>query len=131
MNTEARREYARRWAAEDRKRNPEKYRRHAEKYRVAAREWARLDRKLNPVKYQRKSWKQRGYPEPTRPCPAVCEVCGDPPGKKSLNLEHCHLTWMFRGWLCSNCNTALGLLKESSDRCIALARYIRSWELIL
>jgi hypothetical protein len=120
---EARREYARRWAAEDRKKDPEKsrarqrehYHKHKDKTRATRNERARI--------YGRKGV------EPTRPCPERCEVCDSLPGKKSLSMDHCHLTGVFRGWLCSNCNTALGLLKESSDRCVALARYIRGHQL--
>jgi hypothetical protein len=44
-------------------------------------------------------------------------------------LDHEHLTGEFRGWLCHHCNTALGLLQDSSDRCIALARYLREKQL--
>lgn len=54
-----------------------------------------------------------GMPEPTRPCPERCEICGARPGKRALHLDHDHLTGMFRGWLCSNCNTAIGLLRDS------------------
>ena len=63
----------------------------------------------------------------TPPRPAVCEVCGDPPSaKKALCLDHEHLTGTFRGWLCHRCNTAIGLLRDSSDLCVALARYLRA-----
>lgn len=56
-----------------------------------------------------------GMPEPTRPCPDVCELCGDPPGKNRLALDHDHATGKFRGWLCMKCNTALGMLKDRID----------------
>lgn len=31
---------------------------------------------------------------------------------KKLSVDHCHKTGKVRGLLCSNCNTAIGLLKE-------------------
>ena len=58
---------------------------------------------------------RKKLPVPTRPEPRGCELCGEPPGKKSLNIDHCHATHAFRGWLCSGCNTALGRLGDNLD----------------
>src|SRR5271166_1763480 len=55
--------------------------------------------------------KSRGMPEPTRPCPAVCECCGKPEKRLDrfgLSLVHCHVTGIFRGWLCDRCNVGIG-----------------------
>src|SRR5882672_2141911 len=54
--------------------------------------------------YQRKK-----LPTPTRPRPALCELCGQKPpeGKKQLHLDHDHIAGDFRGWLCSVCNMSL------------------------
>jgi hypothetical protein len=30
-------------------------------------------------------------------------------------LDHSHITGKIRGWLCDNCNTAIGKLKESPE----------------
>lgn len=43
----------------------------------------------------------------------VCAICGRGPGKKALHVDHNHETGEVRGLLCSNCNTAIGLLGES------------------
>ena len=40
---------------------------------------------------------------------APCECCGK---AARLNLDHCHITGRFRGWLCRECNLALGLLSD-------------------
>lgn len=70
--------------------------------------------------------RNRGLPEPTRPCPEVCENCGRPPGKKSLALDHCHATGRFRGWLCGSCNITLGHMKDSPALLRSLAVYLES-----
>ena len=33
--------------------------------------------------------------------------------KNSIQLDHCHETNTFRGWLCNSCNTGLGKLKDN------------------
>jgi Recombination endonuclease VII len=46
-----------------------------------------------------------------------CAICRSPfndKGKrKSLHVDHCHLTKKFRGLLCNQCNLGIGLFKES------------------
>ena len=39
-------------------------------------------------------------------------------------IDHCHKTGKVRGLLCSNCNTALGLLKDSKERLLSAIRYL-------
>lgn len=58
------------------------------------------------------SRRRYGIPEPTRPCPDSCECCGDLPGKKALSADHDHVTGLFRGWLCLNCNIGIGKLGD-------------------
>jgi hypothetical protein len=51
----------------------------------------------------------------------LCKICRNPEtsidkssGKiKSLAIDHCHQTNRIRGLLCSNCNRALGLFRDS------------------
>src|SRR5882672_3965660 len=43
--------------------------------------------------------------------PANCEACGQE--LKKPNLDHCHATGCFRGWLCNRCNLALGLAGDT------------------
>jgi hypothetical protein len=42
----------------------------------------------------------------------VCKLCGKPPSKKRLAVDHCHKTGKIRGLLCSFCNTGIGMLKD-------------------
>lgn len=44
-----------------------------------------------------------------------CDLCGKPPGKRRLCLDHCHKTGRFRGWLCDNCNGSLGHLGDTVE----------------
>ena len=50
-----------------------------------------------------------------RPKVLVCPICNDTVDGNYARLDHCHSTGVIRGWLCDNCNTALGKLKESKE----------------
>lgn len=76
------------------------------------------------VREKMREHKRKGLPQPTRICPSLCECCGNIPGKNSLHLDHCHLTGLFRGWLCGKCNMALGLLGDNAAGVANLARYV-------
>ena len=58
----------------------------------------------------------------------ACKLCGinetESSGKGLLHIDHCHRTGKVRGLLCSNCNTALGLLQDSPSLIIAAFNYI-------
>ena len=45
------------------------------------------------------------------PQPDTCECCGKKTEK--LNLDHCHHTGKFRGWLCRECNVGIGHLGDN------------------
>lgn len=42
----------------------------------------------------------------------VCAICQRLPAKGNLDVDHCHKTKKFRGFLCRACNTALGKFQE-------------------
>lgn len=47
-----------------------------------------------------------------------CSICGSTislGGLRRLALDHDHVTGKFRGGLCSNCNTALGMFKDDPE----------------
>lgn len=60
-----------------------------------------------------------------RVMPNECEVCGgkEPNGKR-LNFDHCHCSFLFRGWICGRCNRLLGAAKDSASLLRKLADYI-------
>jgi hypothetical protein len=45
------------------------------------------------------------------PKPECCDLCGTK--TKHLNVDHCHETLTFRGWLCHYCNTGIGSLGDN------------------
>lgn len=51
-----------------------------------------------------------GIPPAQRPKPAKCDCCRQ---KAKLVLDHCHVSGVFRGWLCNKCNLGLGLFNDS------------------
>jgi hypothetical protein len=66
------------------------------------------------------------------PEPANCEACNTPfiNFKNGACVDHDHNTGLFRGWLCSPCNTALGHAKDSRDRLQMLINYLDKIELL-
>lgn len=119
--SERAREKNRKWAAANPEKAREKNRNSNRKHRTANPEYSRKWRAANP-EYDRT---RRGLPTPTHPCPAVCEACGGPPGKKSLALDHCHSTGGFRGWLCVKCNAAVGMLGDTLPSLMRAAEYLQ------
>lgn len=45
----------------------------------------------------------------------LCLVCGVQPPDGSLVTDHCHNQGHVRGLLCGNCNTGLGMFKDSTE----------------
>ena len=72
----------------------------------------------NSTEYARR-WK--GLPDPSRPKPRLCEAgCG----RAATDYDHCHLTYAFRGWLCNQCNVALGMARDEPALLRSLADYL-------
>jgi len=54
-----------------------------------------------------------------------CAICHKKLTLMSAHLDHDHKTNKVRGILCSNCNTAIGLLNDSVDRTVSAAFYLK------
>jgi len=57
----------------------------------------------------------------------ACAICHstEPCGTGDFHVDHDHGTNKIRGLLCSNCNTALGLFKDSQDSLLSAIQYLR------
>jgi len=71
--------------------------------------------RLGRVRHQLK----KAHPAPVAGTPCTC--CG---AVRKLHIDHCHRTDKFRGWICANCNTMLGLAGESRRGLEAGIRYL-------
>jgi len=61
-----------------------------------------------------------------RPRPEVCDACGGPPDpKRGMHFDHCHKHGHFRGWLCRECNLALGNVRDDPARLLKLVAYLK------
>lgn len=54
----------------------------------------------------------------------ICAICGTPPGKRPLSVDHCHDTGAVRGLLCHACNTGIGFLKDNTDLLKKAIKYL-------
>jgi hypothetical protein len=138
-NSDYLRDYRHKWYVANLARHRESNRKwiaaNPERRREIAREFNRKQRAVNPERAREKLRKWRAsdpsrmrkynrQPEPTRPMPEGCECCGRSSTKKALNLDHCHVSGVFRGWLCSQCNTAIGLLGDNLNGAKRAVRYL-------
>jgi hypothetical protein len=57
-----------------------------------------------------------------------CATCGVSVKKlkRKLAVDHNHTTGKVRGLLCSNCNTALGLVQENKETLVSLISYLET-----
>lgn len=64
---------------------------------------------------------KQNYGPNVPPPPERCEICEQ---KKKLSVDHNHVTGEFRGWLCTNCNTAIGKLGDNSSGVLVALKYL-------
>lgn len=60
---------------------------------------------------------------------SCCAICDrhESKFKYGLYVDHNHKTGNVRGLLCTNCNTAVGAVKESPEMCYATVFYLLSY----
>jgi hypothetical protein len=124
---EKRRAYKRKW----RERNREREAQMAAARRAADRAYFREQdrtksaqwRARHPGKARATQWRSTGLPTPTRPEPEFCEGCARLP-ETVLRLDHDHKTGVFRGWLCHQCNTGLGMLGDTRAALLRTLAYL-------
>lgn len=57
-----------------------------------------------------------------------CEICSKEEVDKNLCVDHCHSTGVIRGYLCKQCNSAIGLLGDNSQSLNKALEYLKSKE---
>lgn len=93
--------------------------------RAAVKKW----QKKNPAKvaeHQRKihyGISEKDYRGRIEKQAGLCAICQTV--LSSPHVDHCHKTGVFRGVLCGNCNTGLGLFKDSPDRLQKAIQYLQ------
>lgn len=57
---------------------------------------------------------------------AICQAA-EPKGRGHWHLDHCHETKQIRGILCHFCNLLLGMAKDSPERLLTAAKYLKTY----
>ena len=138
-NVDKRREYNKKYYAENadkRAENADKKREYDKKYRAEnvdkVRESSKKYYAENIDKFRARSLQNRygigheEYLELFEKQDGKCKICETTSNRKLKHfaVDHCHDTGDVRGLLCSNCNTAIGLLKDNPDLLRTAAKYI-------
>ena len=74
----------------------------------------RLKYGFDVARYQAMVLQQRG----------VCAICGAPPQRRRLDVDHDHKTKVVRGLLCEQCNRGIGKLQDSPEIIGRAIRYL-------
>lgn len=68
-------------------------------------------------------------PVPTIENPYECDCCNKKIiTTKTVQLDHCHETGLFRGWLCKECNISMGNLGDNTNGIMRVIRYMNKTE---
>lgn len=122
--------------------NKQKEIEYAANYRNENKEKIKKDRKDNPDKHKNYNLKRdygitvEDYNSLLEDQNFSCASCGISTTELENNnqwkrhhklvVDHCHETGRIRGLLCNNCNTALGMVKESLAVLEGLKRYVET-----
>lgn len=115
-NKERYQEYMRQWRAE-----------HPEKLAVYK---ERMGKYNTPAHYRKSNLKRyygltpEAYDALFNAQGGVCAICGEPPGKRRLAVDHDHKTGLNRGLLCYVCNAALNKFEKYPDFGDRAIRYL-------
>ena len=57
-----------------------------------------------------------------------CAICGNPPHRRALHIDHNHRTGKVRGLLCHFCNAGLGYFRDDPERMYKAIEYLAKHE---
>lgn len=60
---------------------------------------------------------------------AKCKICNR--DDRELYVDHCHASGIVRGLLCTQCNTAAGLISDSPETAQSMADYLRNAQAVI
>jgi hypothetical protein len=86
-----------------------------------------------PADKQREQWLKRKYGMSLEEYGAMwtrqggaCAIC-ERPFRRTPHVDHCHVTRLVRGLLCSNCNVGLGYFEDNPIFLRRAAAYVERW----
>lgn len=93
-------------------------------------------RKYNKTEFRKKycrdrakiKLKEKREKNASRPRSEKCEICLKLPTKKGIVWDHDHITNEFRGWICSKCNTLLGMCNDEIAVLKNAIKYLKKYE---
>jgi hypothetical protein len=105
-----------------------KRRRENPKYRQYKLDWQRANPERRAV-HARKYYyalSEAGWNEIFNAQGRACAICKRDtlPGKSTWHVDHCHVTGKFRGILCKNCNSALGMVCDDVSVLRTMIEYL-------
>jgi len=101
---------------------PEKRKEYAKLYSIKNKEKAREQYLFRMYKITVDDWNKMFNDQN-----GCCDICGTHQSeqKRKFDVDHNHDTGKVRARLCTNCNTAVGLLQESVENADKLSEYLR------
>ncbi len=101
------------------------------KRKAADPEWYKRSLAACAVRNLKRKLKRDGLDVPTYELLVSrgCAICGGPPtgsGRGSYMFDHNHKTGKFRGLLCSQCNTGIGLFRDNPDLLLKAIAYLKN-----
>lgn len=111
--------------------NPEKIKEQRRKAYAKNQDWYIAYREKNKEKHalaDKARWRKKkaeefGLDLASLPEILACEICGQTQGR--IAFDHHHGTGNFRGILCSHCNVALGMAKDSPELLQKMIDYLQ------
>ncbi len=93
--------------------------------------WSRIcracDRERNPFRARLYGLSLDAYRDILRAQHGRCAICGRPPGKRALTVDHNHATGQVRALLCNGCNVGIGGFREDPALLRAAIAYLETY----